>query len=537
MTDSLKNISLIKRTLFFSFFISLSVVVFIALFSYFLQSYQLEKQLKSYAIEVSTLLSSTINPDDVEVVVATQNKRDPHFISLKNNLSIFNKENLRFINGFIVDRKQSNGNEIHVVVSAEDNKENGWNSLSSYTANDEFMEVYHQVLQTNKPFVSEAYSVQDEKWITVLSPIVNDNGEMIAIFGMDLSVRSIAFFQKEFGIILLLVLSILTPCLYFLLRKGFIKVLDPVNELIYGINELSQGHFNVQLKVIEHSELGMISERFNVMATQLHTLVEKLSATSEQFDAHPQKLILHDLDDALDKMQNIMEKSKSRRDLQRAEKMNAIGQLAASVAHEIRNPMTVVKGFLQIFLAKEQMSDEERMYIRLMIDEMNRAETIINDYLSMAKPDLEQIERINGKELAEKAMDLMNSYAMMAKNITMIAPVIEQIEIKGNKNELQQVLINMLKNGIEAMKEGGQLSLSLYQEGTFGIFEISDTGIGMTQEELKRLGTAFYSLKEKGTGMGLTVCYQIVERMKGKIEVESEKGKGTTFRIYIPICE
>jgi signal transduction histidine kinase len=183
------------------------------------------------------------------------------------------------------------------------------------------------------------------------------------------------------------------------------------------------------------------------------------------------------------------------------------------------------------------MSDEERMYIRLMIDEMNRAETIINDYLSMAKPDLEQTERINGKELAEKAMDLMNSYAMMAKNITMMAPIIEDIEIKGNKSELQQVLINMLKNGIEAMKDGGQLSLGLYQEGHFGVYQISDNGIGMTRDEMKRLGTAFYSLKEKGTGMGLTVCYQIVERMKGKIEVESEKGVGTTFRIYVPISE
>ena len=79
------------------------------------------------------------------------------------------------------------------------------------------------------------------------------------------------------------------------------------------------------------------------------------------------------------------------------------------------------------------------------------------------------------------------------------------------------------------------LSLSLYKEGEYGVFKISDTGIGMTEEELKRLGTAFYSLKEKGTGMGLTVCYQIVERMKGRIEVESEKGKGTTFRITIPI--
>ncbi len=537
MTNSPKNISLIKRTLFFAFFISLSVVIFIALFSYLWQSYQLEKQLKSYALDVSNLWSPTINPDDVEVVLATQNERDPHFISIKNNLSLLNKKSSLFVNGFIVDKKRTNENEIQVVVSAPKNKEYGWNSLSSNVAREEFMEIYHQVLRTNQPIVSEAYPVRDEKWMTVLSPIMNQNGEMVALFGIDISTESNAAFQKEFALILLLILCILTPCIYFLLKKVFTNVLDPVNELMYGINELSQGHFDVQLNVLDHSEVGILVERFNSMAKQLHSLVEKLSATSEQFDTHPQKLILHNLDDALDRMQNIMEKSKSSRDLQRAEKMNAIGQLAASVAHEIRNPMTVVKGFLQIFLAKEQMSDEERMYIRLMIDEMNRAETIINDYLSMAKPDLEQIERINGKELAEKAMDLMNSYAMMAKNITMITPIIEQLEIKGNKNELQQVLINMLKNGIEAMKDGGQLSLSLYREGPFGVFKISDTGIGMTQEELKRLGTAFYSLKEKGTGMGLTVCYQIIDRMKGKIEVESNKGIGTTFRIYVPINE
>ena len=327
--------------------------------------------------------------------------------------------------------------------------------MSNYQAEEEFLEIYEQVLRTKKPFITEVFPYQGDKWITALSPITNEDGEIIAVLGIDISMGSIALSQKENALILLLIFLIITPCMFFLLKKRFTKVLDPVDELINGVNELSQGHFNVQLKVADQSELGLLCERFNLMAKQLHILVEQLTATSEQFDAHPQKIILHNLDDAIDKMQNIMEKSKSRRDLQRAEKMNAIGQLAASVAHEIRNPMTVVKGFLQIFLAKEQMSDEERMYIRLMIDEMNRAETIINDYLSMAKPDLEQTERINGKELAEKAMDLMNSYAMMAKNITMTASRIEKIEIKGNKSELQQVLINMLKNGIEAMKDGG----------------------------------------------------------------------------------
>ena len=537
MTDLLKNISLIKRTLFFAFFISFIFVAIIALFCYFLQSYQLEKQFKGYALDMSSLWSTAIDPEDVEVVTATQNESDPHFTSLKNKLSILNEKNPHSLNSFIVDSKQMNRNTIFVVASEQENNKYGWTSLSSYQAQEEFMEIYQQVLRTKKPFISEDFSFQGEKWITALSPITNENGEIIAVFGIDISMDSIAIFQKENVLMLLLMFLIIMPCIFFLLRKRFTKVLDPVNELIYGVNELSQGRFNVQLKVAGQSELGLVFDRFNLMAKQLNTLVEQLTATSEQFDAHPQKKFLHNLDDAIDKMQSIMEKSKSRRDLQRAEKMNAIGQLAASVAHEIRNPMTVVKGFLQIFLSKEHMSDEERMYIRLMIDEMNRAETIINDYLSMAKPDLEQTERINGKELAEKAMDLMNSYAMMAKNITMMAPIIEDIEIKGNKSELQQVLINMLKNGIEAMKDGGQLSLSLYQEGHFGVYKISDTGIGMTPDELKRLGTAFYSLKEKGTGMGLTVCYQIVERMKGKIEVESEKGVGTTFRIYVPISE
>jgi two-component system, sporulation sensor kinase B len=537
MTDFLKNISLLKKTFFFSFFISFFVVATIALFSYYLQSYQLEKQLADHALDVSSLWSKTINPKDVEAVKKTQNESDPHFMLLDSNLSIFNEKNPNFLNGYIIDSKVTNKNKIHVIASAQENKEHGWLSLSAYSAQEDFLEVYDKVLHSKVPFNSKAYSDRDGKWITALSPIINDNGEMIAMFGIDISIESITSFQKENAIMLLLMLIIITPCVFYFLRKGFIKVLDPVNELIYGVNELSKGHFDVQLKVRDHSEIGLLSERFNQLANQLFILVEKLAATSEQFDAHPEKLILHNLDDALDKMQNIMEKSKTHRDLQRAEKMNAIGQLAASVAHEIRNPMTVVKGFLQIFLAKEQMSDEERMYIRLMIDEMNRAETIINDYLSMAKPDMEQTEKIDGKELAVKAMDLMNSYAMMSKNIMMISPIVELIYIKGNKSELQQVLINMLKNGIEAMQDGGQLSLSVYQEGLFGVFEISDTGIGMTKEELKRLGTAFYSLKEKGTGMGLTVCYQIVERMKGKIEVDSEKGIGTTFKIFIPLSD
>ncbi len=200
-------------------------------------------------------------------------------------------------------------------------------------------------------------------------------------------------------------------------------------------------------------------------------------------------------------MEDIFERTKLQQELQRAEKMNAIGQLAASVAHEIRNPMTVVKGFLQIFLSKE-MSEEDHMYLKLMIEELNRAETIINDYLSLAKPDVGKLVIIDGSEMTEQVMDLMSSYAMMSKNISMHTEIKDQVKIRGNKSELKQVLINILKNGIEAMGDGGKLSMTLEKQGDFGVFVIKDTGIGMTAEELSRLGTAFYSLKERGTGMG-----------------------------------
>ena len=538
MKDFFKHIPLYRKILFFSFSISFTVLVIIFVFGYYFQSRQIEEQLSHHALDVASLWSTTIDSEDVESIIASQSDKDPDLKKLQQDLSVFNENNTIYLNSFIIGNKLTKNDEIMIIATAQNHKKiMDWQSLSSYKAGKEFMIGYNQALETKKPAHSGMYQDETGSWITAFSPIKNQDGKVVALLGIDISANPIQSLNKKYSFILLGILLLITPCVFYILSKGVRKFLEPVNELIYGINEVSKGNFKVDLKVEDNSELALLSERFNLMAKQLSILFEKLTVASDQLSSQPRNLILHNFEEALDEMENIMEKSKLYQELQRAEKMNAIGQLAASVAHEIRNPMTVVKGFLQIFLSKEQMSEEERMYIRLMIDEMNRAETIINDYLSLAKPDMEQTESIAGDELAEKVMDLMNSYAMMAKNITMESPVLERITIRGNKSELQQVLINILKNGIEAMKEGGNLSLSFYGDGQYGVFEITDTGIGMTDAELKRLGTAFYSLKEKGTGMGLTVCYQIVERMKGRIEVESIKDAGTTFKIYIPIAK
>ena len=362
--------------------------------------------------------------------------------------------------------------------------------------------------------------------------------KVIALFAVDVDATIIKNFQEKIAFYLIFSFLIVSIIVYFTLRWGLKKALAPVHEIISGINAVSAGNFNVKLNITDQADMEELSDKFNHMTEKLSILFERLSDTSKKLGSNPTSPSnIHRIEEAIGEMDNIIAKTKIQKELQRAEKMNAIGQLAASVAHEIRNPMTVVRGFLQIFQAKEHFSSEELMYVQLMIEELNRAEMIINDYLSLAKPDLDKIEKVDAGESAHKVMDLMNTFALMKQNITLKTEIDSEIVLKGNSNELKQVLINIVKNGIEAMRTGGVLTLKIYKQEEYGVFEVTDTGIGMSPEELARLGTAFYSLKEKGTGMGLMVCYQIVEKMKGQIDVISEKGNGTTFRVFIPLWD
>ncbi|WP_436372522.1 ATP-binding protein [Cytobacillus sp. BC1816] len=536
MKDQIKNLPLFRKVLLFSFLISFFVTVFTAGISFMVETRQLEKQLTDRVTDMASLWSSVIEYEDVEKVKEQQDPSDPAYKRLHHLISLVN-EKAAYSNASLLLPEKSDDNSVKLLVTSKSFKEMGLESFSLYSASDDFIDGLTEAVQKRSAASSEVHQDQFGTWISAFSPIVDSKGNIIAILCIDIDAAVLKSIQRDLALYLSGLFLIIIFLIYFVLKWGLKKVLEPINDIISGFKEVSSGNFNVKLKPSNQSDLGILSERFNFMTTRLAILFERLSATSEQFGTVPRNISSsHRFEEAIGEMEHIMERTKILKELQRAEKMNAIGQLAASVAHEIRNPMTVVKGFLQIFLAKEEMTEEEKMYIKLMIDEMERAETIINDYLSLAKPDIEQVEAINAGELAASVIDLMNSFAMMSKNISVASEISEGIWIQGNASELKQVLINIYKNGIEAMKNGGCLSLSVSSEGIYGVFEISDTGIGMTKGEMDRLGTAFYSLKEKGTGMGLLVCYQIVDRMKGRIEVNSEKGKGTVFRIFIPLA-
>lgn len=535
MKLNIKNMPLFNKILLFSFLITTLVVVSTIGSSFYLQSKQLESQMKDRVEGVAGLWSSTLSPADIKAAAEMKNIDHPSSIRLVKLLTMVNNNNASFLGAYLVLPDIYPNNKVFILAASDIYKEYTFESLMYYDAGNEFLSAFREAREEKTITSTGVFKDQYGSWISSFAPIKDDHGNVVAILGIDAKAAIIRNNQTEILQILLIEMAAIIFGVYIILNWGLKRVLKPVNDLFFGIKEISTGNFNVRLPVHDQSELSLLSDRFNEMAAQLSLLFERVSAASKQLgqsSMNDSDSLL--LEEAINTMEDIFERTKLQQELQRAEKMNAIGQLAASVAHEIRNPMTVVKGFLQIFLAKD-MSDEEHMYLKLMIEELNRAETIINDYLSLAKPDVDKLEIIDSRDMAEKVMDLMTSYAMMSKNISLHTEIKEDMKIRGNKNELKQVLINILKNGIEAMKYGGKLSMTLEKKGSYGVFIIRDTGIGMTEDELSRLGTAFYSLKERGTGMGLMVCYQIVERMKGHIKVSSKKGEGTTFEIMVPL--
>jgi two-component system, sporulation sensor kinase B len=232
-------------------------------------------------------------------------------------------------------------------------------------------------------------------------------------------------------------------------------------------------------------------------------------------------------------IENMNEQIEMKQELIRTEKMNVVSQLAASVAHEIRNPMTSVRGFMQL-MQKENLTKEQHLYINISIEELDRAQEIINQYLALAKPQTDQYETIDLTSVIQQSIDVMHSYAIL-NSIHITQQVESSLEIEGLKLEIQQVLINIIKNAIEAIKSEGEIWITATKNSNgFVSIQIKDNGVGMTEDQMKKLGSPYYSTKEKGTGLGLTVCHQIVKQMGGQIMIKSELKKGTCFTINLP---
>ncbi|MED3862833.1 ATP-binding protein [Priestia megaterium] len=535
MKKYIRNLSVFNKTVLFSTLIIVALGVISLAISYQVQKKMAKETLTQHALIMADLWRESLSKQDVIAAVDSRNGTIPEKDELEKQFRKIYELHPSYLQGYIMttEKFKSHGNKI--IVTANKKIKQSLEPSMIYYGGEEFYKSFKQAEQEKKNIVTSTYKDEFGTWITVLSPITNSSGKVVAILGVDIDASAVYIYQKRLIVALIVAFTILFTFIIVIQDWGLRRLMSPLGELIEGIQAVSQGKFDVKLTHENDSELGNVHTRFNEMTERLQQLFQQVSATKEQLNVETN--FSHSKDGiakAIDELEVIMEKTRMQKELQRAEKMNAIGQLAASVAHEIRNPMTVVKGFLQLFQDNTKLSNTELSYIHLMINEMDRAEAIIHDYLSLAKPDVHQHRFINCLECITSLVDLLSSYALLTNNILIELDAKEEMYVRGNRNELNQVLLNIMKNGIEAMRAGGTLRVGLYKREGHVHIQIEDTGIGMTSEQVNRLGTAFYSLKEKGTGIGLMVSYQLVEQMNGRIEVESIPGKGSTFTLIFP---
>jgi two-component system, sporulation sensor kinase B len=233
-------------------------------------------------------------------------------------------------------------------------------------------------------------------------------------------------------------------------------------------------------------------------------------------------------------IETLREKEENKVMIQHSERAKLIGEMAASVAHEVKNPLTIVMGFTQILKGEKNLTEKQISSIELIHSELMRAEKIIYDYLSLAKSKANELDKIDVGDLVKNVAEVISSYAQI-NEVNILNKIQGTYYVSANRSELSQVFLNIMKNGIEAIEETGDLILDARKVGRNVEVTFTDTGKGMTNEEVGRLGTSFYTTKERGTGLGLMFCFKVIDSLNGKINVISIKDEGTSFSLVLPL--
>lgn len=219
------------------------------------------------------------------------------------------------------------------------------------------------------------------------------------------------------------------------------------------------------------------------------------------------------------------------------EKLEIVSHLAASMSHEIRNPLTSSKGFMQLSYEKEE-HPEIKEYLFFSIKELDKATEIINDYLIFARPAPEKTESLFVFEEVYQVIEIMTPLASKTSvRISFSKIEGDNLYVQGEKKKFQQAVLNIIKNAIEAMPAGGKVTVGMVEKLDFIHLTIIDQGKGMTKKQVNRLGEPYFTTKSKsnGTGLGLMVSFSILQKMGGEIVVKSQEGKGTQFLIKLPM--
>ncbi len=326
-------------------------------------------------------------------------------------------------------------------------------------------------------------------------------------------------------------LTVIKPVYTKKMEKGYIFVDEPYPIIMKSVNEIREESNRVTVYS------ALFAAIFVLIVTSIFTfkivkIKKGLKTLEKDLDYRIPKFSgeIGDIAISINTMAESLKRNIE--ESQRNEALRTLGMFTAGVVHEVRNPLTSIKGFAQILQKKLQDKPEEK-YVEPILRETDRLSRIVRDLLNYGKPTPLKKVKMNVSEFFNQIISLAKQFAG-SKEIE-FRKNCGEIEILADEKKCEELFLNLMINSIQSMDSKGIIDISCEKFGEFVKITVSDTGKGMDKDQLEHIFVPFYTTKAEGTGLGLAIVYRVVKEHGGKIEVKSEKGKGTTFYVYLPV--
>jgi two-component system NtrC family sensor kinase len=384
--------------------------------------------------------------------------------------------------------------------------------------------VADDVLDRGKPWSDRAFVLND--WfISAYEPIRDAEDKVVGALYVGMPERPFLNIRSNLNLVftaVLLFVSLIGVTLSTWISR---RLAQPVRALAEGARRIAAGEHIEPIVVSTHDEIGLLADEFNTMNREVNslknTLEQKVVERTTQLEERNQQLLA------------------TQKELAKAERLSGLGLLAAGVAHEINNPLAVIRGNAELLQDEIPAPSEEREEVEAIMVEVGRIERIVSNLRVFSRSGMQRVSRFSLGGLLDDILDQIGHQIALEPFRIVRGYWGRDVEVEGDRDQLRQVFTNLVINGLQAMEGGGELTLDLLpdQAGESVEIRIADSGCGITLEHLDKLFTPFFSTKPHGTGLGLAVSYGIVKDHGGDIRVASQPGQGAAFSVVLPVWQ